>query len=256
MGIIQRLFGKEKTSVVTDTKSFSQPQVERITNEGLAMLFPECTYIKCSDIEPLIQTLFEECKDYREINEKVKDYCWKYYPRPDTKSEEYDTYLEYYHKVTEWIKHIEREYVERKGYRHPFDEACLIAAHEWAKMIFGVHVQNNGDKTPAGDFLSIMGTLAKEKAKKDLNIQVVGKFITLMTEYYKNGCKDERVSGYSIDIDPYCDYYPNSPLRNILIKSGVNKEKVEKICPWKTGISIDEIDYAVKVRRYQTVEYI
>lgn len=66
MGIIQRLFSKKKTSVVTDTKSFSQPHIERITNEGLVMLFPECTYIKCSDIEPLIQTLFEECKDFRE----------------------------------------------------------------------------------------------------------------------------------------------------------------------------------------------
>ena len=77
-----------------------------------------------------------------------------------------------------------------------------------------------------------------------------------MTEYYKNGCKDEKVSGYRIDITPYCDYYPNSPLRNILIKSGVNEKEVNKICPWKTGISIDEIDYAVVVRRYQTVEYI
>lgn len=256
MGLLQRLFGKEKTSVVTDTKSFSQPQVERITNEGFVMLFPECTYIKCSDIEPLIQTLFEECKDYREINEKVKDYCWKYYPRPDTKSEEYDTYLEYYNKVTEWIEHIKREYVERKGYKHPFEEACLIAAHEWARMIFGIHVQNNGDKTKAGNNLSYIATLTKEKAKENIDTKVVGKFITLMAEYYNSGCKDKKISDYSIDIEPYCDYHPNSPLRNILIKSGVDKAKVDKICPWKTGITIDKIDYAVAVRGYQTIEYL
>lgn len=256
MGIIQRLFGKRKTSKVTDTKSYSQPQIECITNEGLVMLFPECTYIKCSDIKPLIQTLFEECKDYREINEKVKDYCWKYYPEPDTRSEEYDTYLEYYHKVTEWIKHIEREYVERNGYKHPFDEACLTAAHEWANMIFGVHVQNNGDKTPAGDFLSYMGTTAKEKAKEGMDAKVVGKFITLMTEYYMKSCRDEKVSGYNIDIEPYCDYYPNSPLRNLLIKAGVRKSKVDKLCPWKTGITIDKTDYAVVIHGYQTVDYL
>ena len=57
-------------------------------------------------------------------------------------------------------------------------------------------------------------------------------------------------------IQLYCDYDPNRPLYDILYESGIPKNKIGSICPWKTGIEIDENDNAVIIIGYQKRDYI
>ena len=102
----------------------------------------------------------------------------------------------------------------------------------------------------------VLGTLAKDKAKRGISSEVVERFRKLCKEYYLGGCRvDEDKYGWC-KCEPYCDYHPNSALSDLLSDAGVSESSIGSICPWKTGITIDERDHAVIVRGYQTERYI
>lgn len=77
----------------------------------------------------------------------------------------------------------------------------------------------------------------------------------LFKHYYLGGCIYEDRIG-KLRAEPYCDYGPNSPLADLLLKAGVPEERVGGICPWKTGITINERDNSVIIRGYQTERFI
>ena len=79
------------------------------------------------------------------------------------------------------------------------------AADEWVRMIFGNHVQNNGDQSDAGGLAMALGTLAKDKASSGYGKDVIDKFRSLMADHYRNGCrwKSERGTEYR-DVPDVC----------------------------------------------------
>ena len=135
------------------------------------------------------------------------------------------------------------------------DEACQLAADEWARMIFGNHIQNNGDQSDAGGMVMVLGTLVKDKASRGIGQDTIEKFRKLCKEFYLGGCIRQTKYGPHKD-DPYCDYHPNSALADLLLEAGVPEDSVGNICPWKTGITVDERDHAVIVRGYQKERFI
>ena len=235
-----------------------------MTNEGLINLFPECRRIKKADVAECVAKVFDDVKFYREVSRYVRKHCYQLWPEPeDRRSEDAEIRDNYFYgdydtkdfRFPEWIKSIEHEFVERKGQHRTFDEACHLAAGEWARMIFGTHMQNNGDQSNAGGLAMVFGTLAKDKAKKPYGEETIEKFRALMAEYYRDGCMIMDETG-TWESEPHCDYHPNKALADPLIKAGCKEDDVRNMCPWKTGIHIDTLDNSVIIRGYQTERYL
>ena len=238
-----------------------------MTNEELVAAFPECEHIKREHVAPLVERVFAECKTYREIHSVVWYYLTDLWPKPkgvkwdDPIRQEWSDYIVGNYKtdmrpIPEWTKRLEDEFFARNGELHTLEEACQLAADEWARMIFGNHVQNNGDKSDAGGMAMVLGTLAKDKASRGIDSKVVEKFRELCKEFYLSGCRvDEDKYGWRKD-EPYCDYHPNESLSNLLLKAGVPEKSIGSICPWKTGITINERDHSVRIGGYQTERFI
>lgn len=237
-----------------------------MTNEELVAAFPECERIKREQVAPLVERVFAECKTYREIHSVVWYYLTDLWPEPkgvkwdDPIRMEWSDYIVGNYKTNvkplpDWTKRLEDEFFARNGELHTLEEACQIAADEWARMIFGNHVQNNGDKSDAGGMAMVLGTLAKDKASRGIDSKVVEKFRTLCKEFYLGGCICEDEYGKHKS-EPYCDYHPNTPLAELLLKAGVPEERIGSICPWKTGININERDHSVRIGGYQTERFI
>lgn len=238
-----------------------------MTNEELTAAFPECERIKREQVVPFVEQVFNEVESWRQIGYKIKGLCQKLWPKPQGVKWEDPLHQEWSHyfygnwetnqkDFDNWTDLLEDEYLRRTGERHTMDEACQIAADEWARMIFGNHIQNNGDQSDAGGMAMVLGTLVKDKASRGIDKDTIEKFRKLCKEFYLGGCRvDEDKYGWRKS-EPYCDYHPNSALADLLLEAGVPEESVGNICPWKTGISVDERDHAVIVRGYQTEKYI
>lgn len=234
--------------------------VRRMTNEEIINAFPECERIKKADVAECISKVFDEVKFYREVDYYIRRHCFKFWPEPTNYSTEYAKehgnyfYGDYDNKdfrFRNWIKQIEQEFIQRNGQHRTFDEACQLAGDEWARMIFGNHIQNNGDQSDAGGIAMVLGTLAKDKAKSGYDSEVINKFRSLIAdEYRKHGHNDHYWSA------PYCDYHPNETLGNALIEAGCDEHDVGSMCPWKTGITIDDRDGSVCIRGYRTEKYL
>lgn len=237
-----------------------------MTNEELVVAFPECERIKKEQVAPLVERSMNEVESWRQIGFMIKGLCKELWPKPiglkwdDPVFQEWNNYFygDYdtnQRDFDDWINLLENEYLQRTGKRHMFDEACQIAADEWTRMIFGNHIQNNGDQSDTGGITMILGTLAKDKANRDIDSEVVEKFRALCKDFYLDGCMYDIGYGKR-KIEPYCDYGPNSPLADLLLKAGVPEKNIDFICPWKTGISVDDRDHTVIVRGYQTERYV
>lgn len=237
-----------------------------MTNEQLAAAFPECERIKKEQVVPFVEQVFNEVESWRQIGYKMKLLCQELWPKPkDVKREDplrqewnhyfYGDYETGQEDFYNWEKLLENEYLQRTGERRTMDESCQIAADEWARMIFSNHIQNNGDQSDAGGMAMVLGTLVKDKASRGIGSEVVEKFRKLCKEYYLGGCRYEDKYGWT-KCEPYCDYHPNSVLADLLLEAGVREDSVGNICPWKTGISVDERDHAVIVRGYQKERFI
>lgn len=238
-----------------------------MTNEELIQAFPECEKVKRDDMRQCIIDAIEQenfyCEASRKVYNKAHD-LWPYKREWRDGDTEYEDYKLYFwgdwHDVKspfdEWLRcKFEEEFIERHGQAHTFDEACQMAADEWTRMIFGNHVQNNGDQSDAGGMSMILGTLAKDRASQDIDSKTIEEFRQLCKEFYLGGCVYETKYGKVKDW-PYCDYHPNEPLADLLVKAGVPSDRIGSICPWKTGITINERDNAVRIGGYQTERFI
>lgn len=242
-----------------------------MTNEELIQAFPECEKIKREDIAECIIKAMDEEKFYSEASNKVYRKAHELYPmykgRYDENDAEQNAYREYFwgnyangskSPFKNWLEVMEREFIACHGDVHTFDEACQIAADEWMRMIFGKHIQDNGDRTGGSDLAMMMGTALKQGAREGYGEDVVEKARTLMKEFYLADCilEDGEDKERKYSQPPYCDYGPNTALFNILTKAGVSERDANNICPWKTGITIDKKDNSVVVRGYQTERYL
>lgn len=128
-----------------------------MTTEELIQAFPECEKIKREDIADLVtkvmgqERFYNVAVDtvYRRVNE-----LWPYKGPYDKDSAEQSARMEYFHGdymngkkglLTQWLDTLQQLFIDSHGPVHNFDDACQIAADEWARMIFGNHVQNNGE---------------------------------------------------------------------------------------------------------------
>lgn len=239
-----------------------------MTTEELIQAFPECEKIKREDIAECITKAMTEERFYAEASDKVyrkAHELWPYQRGLKDDDPERVAYKAYFwgdilkgvvSPFKEWQKTFEAEFIAQHGQVRTFDEACQIAADEWARMIFGNHVQNNGDKSDAGGMAMALGTLAKDKASRGIDSKVVEKFRKLCKEFYLGGCVCEDDYYGKRKEEPYCDYHPNPALADLLLKAGVPKKSIGSICPWKTGITINERDHAVRIGGYQTERFI
>lgn len=240
-----------------------------MTIEELIQEFPECERIKREDIAECITKSMTEEKFYQEAADKIWKKVHELYPhyegRYDKNNAEQNAYRSYFacnyatgspSRFDEWRKTFETEFINQHGQVHTFEEACQIAADEWTRMIFGNHIQNNGDRSENGCLAMMLGTLAKDKAKSGIGGETVEKFRKLCKEYYLGGCiyVDEEYG--KMKIEPYSDYGPNDALGSLLEQAGVPYDRIGSITPWKTGITVDKRDNSVRIQGYQTARYL
>lgn len=238
-----------------------------MTTEELLKAFPECEKIRVENIEACIVEALHKERFYREAKRAITrraEELWPYNWRAERDDPDRVAYEAYFWgnsmkdikaPFAEWIKTFETAFIARHGQIRSFEEACQTAADEWTHMVFGNHMQDNGDQSDTGGLAMMLGTLVKDKAKRDIDGETIEKFRTLCKDYYLGHCLYEGEYGMRV-WEPYCDYHPNTPLADLLLKAGVPKDKAEDIAPWKTGIGIDKRDNSVIVRGYQKERYI
>lgn len=261
---LERLFkGKSKMEETKYIPKRDKVKAERFTNDELMELMPKHDRINRKYIKGAIDFIMEKMPFYQDIDGYIKQCCSETFPHPTREQyKNHDEYVEEYHKYFyvddyyNFIHCVQSEYLNRKGVRRPYEEACQIAADKWVSMIFGTHVQDNGDRTGYSDMAMMLGTLVKEETMDRCDKDVSEKARELLYQYYLSGCIYKSDSGHEFKCEPYSDYGPNSPLYDILIKAGVNKKDAGSITPWKTGIEIDENDNTVVLQGYQKLDYI
>ncbi len=238
-----------------------------MTTDELIQAFPECEKIKREDIAECINKAMTEERFYAEASDKINSKAnelWPYQRGLKDYSERvaYDAYFwgDIHQGVKspfrKWLETFETEFIAQHGQVRTFDEACQTAADEWARMIFGNHVQNNGDKSYAGGLAMVLGTLAKDKASSGISSDIIEKFRKLCKEYYLGGCRYKKDKYGWMESTPHCDYGPNGALSRLLDQAGVPHDRLGSICPWKTGITINQRDNSVCIHGYQTARYI
>jgi hypothetical protein len=238
-----------------------------MATDELIQAFPECEKIKREDIAECITKAMTEERFYAEASNKVyrkANELWPYQcglkdDDPERVARRayffYDIQKGVKSPFNEWLKTFETEFIAQHGQVRTFDEACQTAADEWARMIFGSHVQNNGDQSDAGGLAMVLGTLAKSKASSGISSDTIEKFRKLCKEYYLGGCRYKEDKYGWMESVPHCDYGPNGALSRLLDQAGVPHDRIGSICPWKTGITINRRDNSVCVHGYQTERY-
>lgn len=239
-----------------------------MTIEELIKTFPECEKIKREDIAECITKAMTEKRFYAEASDKVYHKAhelWPYQRGLKDDDPERVAYGAYFwgdilkgvvSPFKEWLITFETEFIAQHGYVHTFEESCQMAADEWTRMIFGNHIQNNGDRSENGCIAMMLGTLVKDKASSGIGDDTVEKFRKLCKEYYLGGCIYEDEKYGKMKIEPYSDYGPNDALGSLLEQAGVPHDRIGSITPWKTGIYINKRDNSVCVRGYQTERYL
>ena len=264
MNWFNRIFKKRKSMETTTVYVPRRRKVmdERFTNEELLAMMPEHKRVDREYMKGAIDFIMEKMPCYQDIDGYIKQCCSETFPCPT--NEQYrscDEYCEEYRKYfygDDYYKFrnaVQSEFLHRKGTRRSYEEACQIAADKWVEMIFGTHIQDNGDRTGGSEMAMMLATIIKDEAQKRCKQEVPDKARELLKKFYLGGCMCQCTTGiYPLPLDS--DYGPNEPLRDILIKAGVDAKDVGMITPWKTRIGIDENDNAVMLQGYQTLEYI
>lgn len=239
-----------------------------MTIEELIQAFPECEKIKREDIAECITKAMTDERFYAEASDKVyrkANELWPYQRGLKDDAPERVAYMTYFYgdflkgveaPFEKWQETFKTEFIAQHGQVRTFDEACQTAADEWARMIFGNHVQNNGDQSDAGGMAMVLGTLAKDKASSGISSDTIEKFRKLCKKYYLGGCRYKEDKYGWMESTPHCDYGPNDALSLLLDQAGVPHDRFGSICPWKTGITINQRDNSVCVHGYQTARYI
>lgn len=239
------------------------------TLEELLEIFPKHDNIDRNDIKDLLDNLYENCKQYQDIYMYFENYVSSRFPGSDYKKYGYDSpeaneYFVFVHgrrnynqlTLYEWVKKVETLYISKVGQRRTYDEACKIAADKWCELLFKFHLQDNGainEDHGGGFWACALATVLKEDSMKEITEEMIKNTHDNIYKYYKEHCfyKSKEKDDWSGQISLYCDYGPNVPLYELLEDSGIPDKYINNICPWKTGIDIDEIDNAVIIKGYQ-----
>jgi len=242
--------------------------------EELLQLFPKHERIDINKIKELLDSLYDNCTHYQDIYNYFLEYIKTCFPGSNREkysyeSPEYNEYFDYIYDVEKdhmtfnsWIKYVESNFLSKFGQRRTYDEACLLAADKWCEMMFKFHLQDNGainEDHGGGFWACALATVMKNDSMKEITEEMVKATHDNLYKYYKNRCwyeckdKDDSWSGY---VNLYVDYHPNRPLYDILKDSGIPEKHIDSLCPWKTGIDIDETDNAVVVKGYQKCNYL
>ena len=149
-----------------------------MTTEELIQAFPECEKIKREDIAECITKAMTEERFYAEASDKVYNKAYELWPYQrglkddDPERVAYEAYFwgdilkGVEAPFKKWQETFKTEFIAQHGQVRTFDEACQTAADEWARMIFGNHIQNNGDQSDAGGLAMVLGTLKNRTAQK------------------------------------------------------------------------------------------
>lgn len=263
---LKRIFNNSNSKQMEETKYIPRKDkimTERFTNEELLALMPEHERVDREYIKGAIDFIMEKMPCYQDIDGYIKQCCSKTFPYPTNEQfRNRDAYVDEYRNYfyeTPYYKFrncVQSEFLNRRGVRRSWEDACQIAANKWIDMIFGAHIQDNGDCTGHSDMAMMLGTLVKEKAMDGCGDNVPDKARELLYQYYLGGCIYKSDDGHEFKCEPYSDYGPNSPLYDILVKAGVDEKDAGSITPWKTGIEIDENDNAVILIGYQKRTYL
>ena len=153
-----------------------------MTNEELIQAFPECEKIKRDDMRQCIIEAMEKEQFYSTARSKVNKKAHALWPHKREWRDlnpEFEAYKQYFWSdwprkapFDEWLMKLEDEFIERHGQAHTFDEACQLAADEWVRMIFGHHMQDNGDKSDAGGMGMLLATLVKDRLRRNIKAGV------------------------------------------------------------------------------------
>lgn len=278
MGLTKKTLDKV-INFILKTKDLNNKKMRVYSNEELLDYFPEHEKVDKKVIKKMIEEMYDKCERYQEIYNYFEDYINTCFPgsdgqkcnysREDPDYKEYTDYL-YNHKIDgvapndydlyTWTKYASASYLNIKGQKHTFEEACQLAANKWCEMIFNFHLQDNGaiNEDHAGGFWACaLATAMKNDSIKEITEDVIKKVNEEFYKYYFNHCRYiDKEDGWTGHIEPYCDYGPNTPLYDILENGGVSKKHINSLCPWKTGIEIDENDNSVIIKGYQKRTYI
>ena len=234
---------------------------------------PQHDKVDMNKIEEMLENIFDNCEHYQDVYEYFKKYVDTCFPGSDYNkykwdSPEYDEYWKYMNgddddkiqiSFYKWIRFVKEDFLCIKGKRRTFEDACKLASNEWCKRLFGNHFQDNGALNEEHSFMMCgLGTLLKDKANESITQEMIENTRKNLYKYFENHCecKDKEHPEWKHRIQLYCDYGPNTPLYDILYESGIPKNLISDICPWKTGIEIDENDNAVIIIGYQKRDYI
>lgn len=233
-----------------------------MTNNELLILFPKHPKIDIHKIEELLDKVFVECKQYKDIYEYFESYINTCFPGSDYNKykygsyerEEYSSYLYNFEKngFYEWIKDVEAEYLIRNKSKRTFEEACNIAADKWCDLLFQWHLQDNGainEDHPGGFFSCVLATLMKNDSAKKIDEKTIKKAHDNFVKYYLDNNYDAM---YGMRVD----YDPSRSLYDLLKDSGIPEKHIRSLCPWKTSIYIDEKDNSVVYCTYGKREYL
>lgn len=220
---------------------------------------------------------------YEYVENPYEKINWKHNKNDVEKTPEYKAWRRCHKILDIWSfcrrsNRIEETWVNLNGKVNTDEEAAKKAADKWCELIFGWHLQDNGainENHPGGFTACALGTILADNNKNKISEDVKKKAHSLFYEYYMrmihyHNTKDKddikwlvkNLPGhdkesrfdwnyFGFDVDLYCDYGPTSPLYLILFNAGVNKNSISDICPWKTGISIRNVDNAVMYNTYQ-----
>ena len=89
----------------------------------------------------------------------------------------------------------------------------------------------------------------KNDSAKEITKEIIEKVHDNFVKYYLDYNYD-AMYGMRVDYDPTKDLY------NLLKDSGVPEKHIRSLCPWKTGIYIDEKDNSVVYCSYSKREYL
>lgn len=239
--------------------------------EELIIDCPRNDKVDINKIREMLESIFDNCKYYQEISDYFNTYIRECF-LPDEyewNSPEYDEYWKYVHGINDevlrvisfyrWVKFVEEDFLLVKGKRRTFKEACELAADEWCKRLFGNHFQDNGALNEEHSFMMCgLGTWLKSKAQESITEEMIENTRKNLYKYFENHCeyRSKEYPEWVHHIQLYSDYGPNSPLYDILYESGIPENEIGSICPWKTGIEVDETDNSVIISGYQKRDYI
>ena len=267
MKFLNWLFNRKKNLIIKPEK------VMVYSFDELLEKFPKHEKIDINKVKELLDHLYDNCKYYQEIWNYFEKYINTCFPGSDYEkyswdSPEHKEYSNYLHSIKDnndlrfgdWIKYVQARFIYDKGQRRTFEEACEIATNKWCEMLFKFHLQDNGainEDHGGGFWACALGTILKEDSMKELTEEMIKNTHDNIYKYYKgHSIYTDKKDGWTSQINLYCDYGPNAPLYDILEDSGIPKKYINNICPWKTGVNIDETDNAVVLIGYQKRNYI